>query len=67
MPIYTFECDRHGRFELELGMMDERPRHCPNCGKPIKRIFDVQNIVYRAGGFQTTDARLEPTEDDLYE
>jgi putative FmdB family regulatory protein len=67
MPLYTFKCDRHGEFDLELRMMDERPKACPNCGRPIKRVFHAQNIVYRAGGFRVTDKRLEPTEDDLYD
>lgn len=67
MPLYTFKCDRHGEIDIELGMMEERPKYCPNCGRPVKRVFHTQNIVYRAGGFQATDKRLEPTEDDLYD
>jgi len=34
------------------------------CGGDLARIFDVQNVVYRAGGFQTTDKRLEKKESD---
>ena len=37
------------------------------CGGPLVRIFSTPAIIYRAGGFQTTDKRLEPTEDELYD
>lgn len=81
MPTYTFRCRKHGIYEFNLGMNDERPTKCMEvktvpsggdvgtqiCGRPLERIFDAPGVIYRAGGFQSTDQRLEPTEDDLYE
>jgi len=64
MPPYTFRCRNHGEIVINLGMEEERPTQCPQCQEPIKRVFHVQNIVYRAGGFNTTDKRLDPKEDD---
>jgi len=64
MPIYTFRCRKHGEINITLGMEEERPTQCPECGEPITRVFHAQNVVYRAGGFQATDKRLEPKEDD---
>lgn len=67
MPYYTFRCRKHGEIEIELRMEEERPTSCPECGEPITRVFHTQHIVFRAGGFQATDSRLAPTEDEVYD
>ena len=81
MPTYTFRCRKHGIYEFNIGMDDPRPTKCMEvktvkaggdygteiCGRPLERVFDVPATIYRAGGFQATDNRLEPTEDELYD
>lgn len=34
------------------------------CGGPLIRVWSMPHVIYRAGGFQTTDKRLEPKESD---
>lgn len=68
MPEYQFRCTNcWARHSIDLGMDEERPTKCPMCNGDLIRLFTAPNVVYRAGGFRTTDARLEPTEDDLDE
>ena len=33
MPIYTYECLEHGRFEVRQPMSDERRANCLECGR----------------------------------
>ena len=37
------------------------------CNGPLVRVFDAPSVIYRAGGFNTTDKRLEPKESDLHD
>lgn len=36
MPIYEYECSKHGRFPVRQSMTDERKANCPECGKPAE-------------------------------
>lgn len=68
MPTYSFKCSECTVVHhVILGMDEERPTRCPECNGELIRLFTMPNVVYRAGGFQTTDARLEPTADDYDE
>jgi len=75
MPTYVYKCLSCGRkTEFTLDMDEEDPTMCPQvgnvgdpCGGKLTKVFQMPNVIYRAGGFRTTDARLEPTEDDLDE
>lgn len=56
----------------DIEWIDENdvPRVVPNapefyyCNGELARIFGIPNVVYRAGGFQTTDKRLDKKEGD---
>ncbi|KKN29855.1 hypothetical protein LCGC14_0839840 [marine sediment metagenome] len=36
MPIYAYECLKHGRFEIRQPMFDERKADCSKCDKPAE-------------------------------
>ncbi len=36
MPIYTYECLEHGRFEVRQPMFDKRKADCLECNKPAE-------------------------------
>jgi putative FmdB family regulatory protein len=46
LPIYEYECDSHGVFELELPMSAaSRDAPCPRCGDPSRRQLSVPNVA----------------------
>jgi putative FmdB family regulatory protein len=44
MPVYEFECRRHGRYEEHRQMGDFRPLVCDTCGRYAFKIFSVPNF-----------------------
>ena len=67
MPIYTFTCtDCLEILEVEHGFDEPHPDRC-ECGGHLLRNFTMPIVVYRAGGFQTTDMRLERDTTDIDE
>lgn len=72
MPNYVFRCKNPecdlGEFDVFHSVLEPHPTKCPECGKPIVRVFSKPNILYRGAGFFTTDRKLsEPTEDEIIE
>jgi len=46
MPIYEFECQAHGTFELTRPMAQVRdPAECPDCGALGKRLLSAPNLA----------------------
>ncbi len=46
MPIYEFECESHGAFELTRPMAQVRdPAKCPECGESSKRLLSAPNLA----------------------
>jgi putative FmdB family regulatory protein len=41
MPVYEFECRRHGRYEEQRQMGDFRPLVCDTCGRYAHKIFSL--------------------------
>ena len=46
MPIYTYECLEHGRFEVRQPMFGERRADCSECDKPAE--FRISPCDYRS-------------------
>jgi putative FmdB family regulatory protein len=39
MAIYSYDCDKHGRFEMTRPMAEsEEPANCPECGELFPRV-----------------------------
>lgn len=46
MPIYEFECDDHGVFELSRTIAQVRdPAACPDCGASARRVLSAPNLA----------------------
>jgi predicted nucleic acid-binding Zn ribbon protein len=49
-------------------MLAPHPKECPGCDANITRIFTAPGVIYKTGGFYSTDVKaLEPTEDEIIE
>jgi putative FmdB family regulatory protein len=65
MPVYRYICENKHVFETRHGMLERPEVICPQCGKPGRRVFTTLPVVYRTGGFYTTDQRIKKAEEDL--
>jgi len=45
MPLYEFECKRHGRFERSLPVARRRRARCPHCRSFGKRVISRVHIT----------------------
>ena len=61
MKTIEFECETHGRFEVDLEHGQEPPIWCPiyktiglPCGKLLKRVYSVPNVHFNGEGFTKT-------------
>ncbi len=58
MPIYEYKCATCGVFEKEQRITAPPLKECPTCGGPVHRVIGHNiSIIYKAGGFYTTDNR----------
>ena len=46
MPLYEYECKRHGAFELWRKMSESRSdARCPDCGRTAPRILSLASVA----------------------
>ena len=46
MPLYEYECKRHGAFELWRRMHESRSdARCPECGRAAPRILSLSSVA----------------------
>lgn len=57
MPIYEYECENMHRFEKWQSMKDDALTECPECGKPVRKIFHPAGIIFKGSGWYITDSR----------
>jgi putative FmdB family regulatory protein len=58
MPTYVYHCDSCGaRIEVWQKMTDDPLATCQTCGAPIHRVLYPAGIVFKGGGFYSTDHR----------
>ena len=58
MPTYVYGCDTCGHeFEKIQKFQDAPLRECPQCGAPIRRIFQPAGIVFKGSGWYSKDSR----------
>jgi len=58
MVRYPFRCeDCQIDKDLEFHVIQRKldPPHCPNCGKPMKRVFTPPAIRFVGSGFHVND------------
>jgi putative FmdB family regulatory protein len=58
MPTYEYLCRACGtRFEAWQKMTDEPLTTCGTCGGPVHRVLYPAGVVFKGGGFYSTDNR----------
>ena len=61
MPLYDYNCDRCGPFEVWHKMADTAvPRNCPECTVVASRIFTAPNISLGSGSLLNKVGSSEP-------
>jgi putative FmdB family regulatory protein len=66
MPTYQYRCSECGE-ELEAvqKFSDAPLTECPNCGGPLRKVFNAVGVVFKGSGFYRTDNRKgDSTEGD---
>ncbi|MDR2803295.1 MAG: hypothetical protein LBB22_03275 [Treponema sp.] len=59
MPTYEYECKKCNHvFERFQSMNDEPVKVCPECGGAVRRLINGgAGVIYKGGGFYSTDKR----------
>lgn len=60
MPLYDYACSDCGhRFELRQSFDAPVVAACPQCKSESRRVIHAPQVVFKGGGFYTTDQRRE--------
>jgi putative FmdB family regulatory protein len=58
LPTYEYRCEKCGVFEKIQPISAEPLKNCPKCNGEVKRLISNNvHVVYKVGGFYTTDNR----------
>jgi len=58
MPTYEYKCEKCGVFEKMQSITEEPFKICPECKGNVQRLISKNvNVLYKTGGFYTTDNR----------
>ena len=55
MPLYEYQCDRDGRFEVIRKFSDKPLKVCPKCGGPVQKLLSAPAIQFKGTGWYVTD------------
>ena len=55
MPLYEYQCDRCGRFEVIRKFSDPALTECPTCGQEIQKLLSAPAIQFKGTGWYITD------------
>ena len=55
MPIYEYNCEKCGIFELSQGIKDKPLSDCPTCGGPVNRLISLTAFHLKGSGWYKTD------------
>jgi putative FmdB family regulatory protein len=59
VPTYEYECKACKRtFEAQHRINDPAPTTCEECGGELRRIFYPPGLVFKGGGFYSTESRF---------
>ncbi len=55
MPTYEYKCSEGHVYTEVRGISEEtKVTECPECGKPLNRIFSAPPITFKGSGFSKT-------------
>jgi putative FmdB family regulatory protein len=55
LPLYEYECERCGRFEVIQKFSDKHVKVCKKCGRPVQRLLSAPAIQFKGTGWYVTD------------
>ncbi len=55
MPLYEYECPKHGTFERMQKFSDPPVTACPVCGGPVEKLLSAPAIQFKGTGWYVTD------------
>ncbi len=60
MPLYEYECPKHGRFDRIQKFSDPPLKTCPQCGAPVEKLLSAPAIQFKGTGWYVTDYARKP-------
>lgn len=58
MPTYSYRCTECGNaFDIVQSFSDDALTVCPECGGPLRKIYNAVGVVFKGSGFYRTDSR----------
>ena len=55
MPIYEYQCDKCGVFEVTQRITENALKKCPTCKGKVERIISSTSFVLKGSGWYVTD------------
>jgi putative FmdB family regulatory protein len=57
MPIYEYECPKHGRYEVSQRITAEALKTCTmeSCNEPVRKLISTTSFALKGGGWYATD------------
>jgi putative FmdB family regulatory protein len=55
LPLYEYQCDRCGRFEVIQKFSDSPLTTCPKCGRSVHKLPSAPAIQFKGTGWYVTD------------
>lgn len=57
MPIYEYECAKHGRFEVNQRITEAALSTCTieACGEPVRKLISTTSFALKGSGWYVTD------------
>ena len=58
MPTYSYRCTEcDNAFDIVQAFTDDTLTVCPNCGGPLRKLFNTVGVTFNGSGFYRTDSR----------
>ena len=58
MPTYSYRCTEcSNAFDIVQAFTDDTLTVCPNCGGPLRKLFNTVGVTFNGSGFYRTDSR----------
>ncbi|HCF57031.1 MAG TPA: FmdB family transcriptional regulator [Myxococcales bacterium] len=51
MPIYEYECNKCGRYEVMQRITEDALTVCKTCGQPVRRLISETSFALKGGGW----------------
>lgn len=55
LPLYEYQCEECGRFELIQKFSDSPLTACPKCGREVQKLLSAPAIQFKGTGWYITD------------